>query len=585
MLRSTSVFLTAALAISTGARPAATAEPAPITFDHFHDHAELTAALKSLASAHPGLMTLVSAGKSHGGRDVWAVVLTNPKTGPAEKKAGFYIDANIHGNEVQGTEVALYAIQYLLLNHGKNELATRLLDERAFYVIPTMNPDSREVFIAQATNPNAPRSGLVPFDDDRDGVADEDGPDDLDGDGSITQMRRRDPNGRMKAHPDDPRILVPVRTGERGEYTLLGTEGIDNDGDGLINEDGPGGYDMNRNFGFNWQPHYVQYGAGDYPFSFPETRVVRDFVLSHPNIAAAQNFHNNGAMILRGPGAKNLGEYLPEDRAVYDFLGQKGEKILPGYRYLTVYKDLYTVYGGSIDFWHNLFGIFTFTNELDPDLPVTPEDEGRPARRESEAVRRARMLQRRLDEMVHQDLVLLGEQYTEWKPFRHPLYGDIEIGGVRKFGRRVPPMFALPETAHRNAAFCFFHADQMARLEFDRVEVKRLDGGVHQIDVRMRNTRVMPTMSAQTIAKKLYRADVLRLATKDARLVAAGELTDADRGLTKALDVRSNGVFVERGVQGFGIRELRLLVRAKGSVTLVYDSLKGGTYEKAVTLP
>jgi hypothetical protein len=44
-------------------------------------------------------------------------------------------------------------------------------------------------------------------------------------------------------------------------------------------------------------------------------------------------------------------------------------------------------------------------------------------------------------------------------------------------------------------------------------------------------------------------------------------------------------VFVERGVQGFGIRELRLLVRAKGPVTLVYDSLKGGTCEKAVSLP
>jgi hypothetical protein len=585
MLRSTPLLLVAALALSHGAQPATTAEPAPITFDHFHDHAELTAALNSLARAHPGLMTLMSAGKSHSGRDIWAVVLTNPKTGPAEKKAGFYIDANIHGNEVQGTEVALYAIRYLLLNHGKNELATRLLDERAFYVIPTMNPDAREVFIGQATSPNAPRSGLVPFDDDRDGVADEDGPDDLDGDGSITQMRRRDPNGRMKAHPDDPRILVPVRAGERGEYTLLGTEGIDNDGDSFINEDGPGGYDMNRNFGFNWQPHYVQYGAGDYPFSFPETRVVRDFVLAHPNIAAAQNFHNNGAMILRGPGAKNLGEYLPEDRAVYDFLGQKGEKILPGYRYLTVYKDLYTVYGGSIDFWNNLFGIFTFTNELDPDLPVTPESEERPTRRESEAARRARMLQRRLDDMAHQDLVLLGEQYTDWKPFRHPLYGDIEIGGVRKLGRRVPPMFALPETAHRNAAFCFFHADQMPRLEFDRVDVKKLDGDVHQIDLRMRNTRAMPTMSAQAIAKKLYRADVLRLAAKDARLVAAGELTDADRGLTKALEVRRNGVFVERGVQGFGIRELRLLVRAKGPVTLVYDSLKGGAYEKAVTLP
>ncbi len=375
-----------------------------------------------------------------------------------------------------------------------------------------------------------------------------------------------------------------MRPGERGEFSRLGSEGIDDDGDGRINEDGPGGYDMNRNFGFNWQPSYVQNGAGDYPFSFPETRAVRDFVLAHQNIAAAQNFHNNGAMILRGPGAKNLGDYLPEDRSVYDFLGHKGEKILPGYRYMTVFKDLYTVYGGSIDFWYSLFGIFTFTNELDPDLPAEESPE-RADRKESEAIQRARMLEQGLDEMVHQDLVLLGEQYTDWKPFKHPLYGEIEIGGVRKFGRRVPPLFALPETAHRNAAFCFFHADAMPRLEFDRVEAKKLDGGLQQIDVRMRNTRVMPTMSAQAIARKLHRADALRVVGKDARLVAAGELTDADRGRTRALDVRGDKTFVERGVPGFGTREVRLLVRASGPITLVYDSLKGGTYEKAVTAP
>ena len=32
-------------------------------------------------------------------------------------------------------------------------------------------------------------------------------------------------------------------------------EGIDNDGDGLINEDGTGGYDGNRDWGFNWEPN------------------------------------------------------------------------------------------------------------------------------------------------------------------------------------------------------------------------------------------------------------------------------------------------------------------------------------------
>jgi hypothetical protein len=451
------VFISTVLCFTFFAPNTLAAAEVKLAFDHFYDHAELTKALRALEKANPKLMKVISLGKSHQGRDIWAVILNNPKTGSEEKKPGFYIDGNIHGNEIQGTEVALYAIWYLLKNYGKTELATRLLDEKAFYSIPSMNPDSRDYFINKAEEY---RTGLVPFDSDRDGVADEDGAEDLDKDGFITQMRKKDPDGRFKSHPDDPRIMISVRPGEKGEYTLLGQEGIDNDGDGRINEDGLGGYDMNRNYGFNWQPNYVQYGAGEYPFAFPETKATRDFLMAHPNIMGGQNFHNTGGMILRGPGAKNLGEYPGADKRIYDYIGKKGEKIIPGYNYLIVYKDLYTVYGGSIDFLYSVLGIYTFSNELDKDpsffLPELGEEES--GERENEELRRMRSLAQRLEEMTYHDLVLLGEQFSDWTPYKHPLYGDVEIGGVKIYGTRVPPLFQLADTCHRNAAFCLYHS-------------------------------------------------------------------------------------------------------------------------------
>jgi hypothetical protein len=562
-------------------------EEVNLSFDHFYDHAELTKALQALEKAYPQLATLQSIGKSFAGRDIWAIILTNPKTGPAEKKPGYYIDGNIHGNEIQGTEVALYAAYYLLKNYGKTELATRLLDERSFYIVPTMNPDSRDWFIDKASDPNSPRSGLVPYDDDHDGVADEDGPDDLDGDGSFTQMRKKDPHGMYKPHPDDPRIMIPVKPGEKGEYMLLGEEGIDNDGDGQINEDGPGGYDMNRNYGYNWQPDYVQWGAGPYPFCWPETRAVRDFILAHPNIAGAQNFHNNGGMILRGPGAKNLGDFSPLDRSVYDYVGKKGEKILPHYRYVTIYKDMYTVYGGSIDFLYSALGIFTFSNELDLDPVEQPETRRRgeeePAAEDEEAA--MVMFQGgRVEEMIYHDLVLMGEQWTDWKPYKHPLYGDIEIGGVKKFGERVPPLFRLAETCHRNAAFCLYHADQLARLEFEKAEVTRIEGGLYQIDVTIANCRVTPSLAAVTVQKKLHRADRLSLSGPKVELVAAGQIVDRFRNWTRKLRTNENALWIEGGVPGFGRLELRLMVRGNGQAELVYDSLKGGYKTKSVVL-
>ena len=70
-----------------------------------------------------------------------------------------------------------------------------------------------------------------------------------------------------KTDPDDPRLMVPAKPGEMGEWTILGEEGIDNDGDGRINEDSEGYVDGNRNWGYNWNPPYVQSGSGLYPFS------------------------------------------------------------------------------------------------------------------------------------------------------------------------------------------------------------------------------------------------------------------------------------------------------------------------------
>lgn len=560
-----------------------------LSFDHYYDHAELTRTLKALEKAYPRFMTLKSLGKSYQGREIWSVIVNNPKTGPAEHKPGFYIDGNIHGNEIQGTEAALHALWYLLKNYGKTELVTRLLDERAFYFIPTMNPDSRDVYINGVADPNSPRTGLIPLDDDQDGQADEDGPDDLDGDGSITQMWKKDPHGTFKRHPSNPEVLVPIRPGEKGEFRFLGMEGIDNDGDGFLNEDLPGGYDMNRNYGYNWQPNYVQFGAGHYPFCWPETKATRDFLLANPNIAGAQNYHNFGGMFVRGPGATNLGDYPPGDKKVYDYIAQKGEKILPGYKYVVLYKDMYSAYGGSIDFLFCTLGIYSFVNELDMDPFDTfgihkDEEAEKKAQLEDEDLRHWRSLLEGLNRMFYHEMVLLGEHYTKLKPYKHPLFGDIYIGGMKKFGQRVSPLFKLAETCHRNTAFCLFHADQLPRLVFEKVDVKNLGGGLYQLDVTITNSRVTPSISYWAKQKKLHRADRVKVSGGNAKLLAAGVLTDPFRGITKKIDCRRNFFWAEQGVPGFGKVDFRLLVKGSGSVNLIYDSLKGGFHEKSIRL-
>ncbi|MCK7499570.1 MAG: hypothetical protein MZW92_61105 [Comamonadaceae bacterium] len=115
-------------------------------------------------------------------------------------RPAMYIEANIHGNEIQGGEVCLYTIWYLMENYGRIDDVTRLVDERVFYIIPTVNPDGRQYFM-EGPGGNA-RSGHVPVDDDNDGLFDEDAP----GGRQRQRHRRADPQVRARAGqlPDQP---------------------------------------------------------------------------------------------------------------------------------------------------------------------------------------------------------------------------------------------------------------------------------------------------------------------------------------------------------------------------------------------
>jgi len=107
-----------------------------IAFDRFHRYAELSEILHAFAREYPALVAVEAIGKSHEGRDIWVVTLTNAATGPAAEKPAFWVDGNIHATEVAGCSAALHFIQTLVQDHGRDDEITRVLDTRAFYVCP-----------------------------------------------------------------------------------------------------------------------------------------------------------------------------------------------------------------------------------------------------------------------------------------------------------------------------------------------------------------------------------------------------------------------------------------------------------------
>lgn len=576
MISHRQILASAALALATAVLPSTSfaAQPlqpkgkAPqVAFNRFHDYDEVAQTLKDFAAAYPGWARLESLGKSGQGRDMWLLTIHNPATGNELSKPALYVDGNTHANEVQGAEACLYIIDFVLKNYGRLPRVTELLDRSVLYVLPMVNPDGRALWFKGPSDDSYPRTVMVPIDDDRDGLVDEDGPDDLDGDGMLTQMRKKVPLGQggFRLDPKDPRLLVDVEPGELGDYQLLGGEGIDNDGDGRVNEDEVGYVDPNRTWGFGWEPSYVQAGAGPYPLAIPETRSIALWAMKHPNLAAMQSFHNNGRMILRPPGAKAQPPVNAGDLRAYDLIGKEGEKLLPGYRYFIIWKDLYTVYGGSVDHFYGVEGAVSFSNEL-YDVPADTDKDG--------DLSQAELLK-------FNDLLTLGKQFTDWKPVNHPQYGPVEVGGYRRDFGRVPETWLLEEEMHRNSAFVLFHAHQLPRLSIGDVQVRKVGPKLWRLEVPVLNDRAIPSMTARAVQNRLHRQD---LATVDgAKVVASGLINNLWLDQIQLQEHRPERLMVP-GVDGFSTRNLFFLVEGDGDVTVHYDSLKGGKVEKKVAL-
>jgi len=144
----------------------------PLSFDNYNTYEMVVEAVKALNKAYPHLTKLDMVGKSEEGREIYALTVNNPKTGKELDKPGIYVDGNIHGNEIQAGEVALYLLNYLLTNYGNNDEITKLVDKKCFYVIPVVNVDGRVHFFEDANTPSSNRSLRIPKDDDRDGLVD-----------------------------------------------------------------------------------------------------------------------------------------------------------------------------------------------------------------------------------------------------------------------------------------------------------------------------------------------------------------------------------------------------------------------------
>ncbi len=258
--------------------------------EKYSDPAAVNRRIEQLRQANPSMVKVMKLAVTPGGREMLMIEISRDgSSAPA-----VLVGANFSGITPLATEAAL-------------ELASRIVADTSlntglrWYIVPLGNPDAGARYF---TRPlwSDPGNGK-PFNDDTDDQTDEDGYNDLDGNGIITQMRVKTPDGTWIPIDGEPRLMrkADASKGEKGIYKLY-TEGIDDDGDGQYNEDVPGGTNVNINF-----PHlFKNFGrrSGLYPGSEPESAALLQFAFTHPEIAMVLAFGQTNYLLSPPKGGR-----------------------------------------------------------------------------------------------------------------------------------------------------------------------------------------------------------------------------------------------------------------------------------------
>jgi hypothetical protein len=438
----------------------------------YNDYNAISSKLRSLSTEYPKLCSLKSLVKTAGGKEIWMLSIG---TGEKDSKPGIAVFGGVEGNHILGRELAL-GFASSLLKESSGEEITALLGKVTFYVFPDVSPDASAQFFSDLKYVRTGNARST--DDDRDFVYDEDGNEDLNKDGLITLMRIKDPAGKFIKSSEDERVMVEAdpSKGQIGQY-LVYSEGTDNDGDGLFNEDGPGGVDFNRNFTFNYEFFGVQ--AGMYPVSEPETKAVADFLFDRFNIFSVFTFgpqDNLGQPMKAETGSEKSGvikTVMKEDEPVNRLISDKYHEIT-GVTGAPVPTDSR---GNFMEWAYFHYGRYSFGTPA-WWFPVEKDKNAQAA-----------------------FLKYVAKGYPEnvfvpWTEITHPDFPGktTEVGGIKQFAMMNPPADSLESLISKNYKFLKYVATLHPQLEFLDIKTEKKGEGIFRITLKLHNSGQFATL-------------------------------------------------------------------------------------------
>lgn len=510
--------------------------------------------LQSLSRSYPRYAQLRSLARTDGDRNLWLLTLGGEG---ADTRPAIVVAGGLEGNHPLSTELAIGFAENLLKGSNTDSIQ-QLLNKTTYYIFPNLNPDAAAQYFASL---QYERTGNArDTDDDRDGRLNEDGPDDLDGNGKITWMRISSLTGDYIPHPDDPRVLIKAdpAKGERGIYRLL-PEGIDNDRDGHWNEDGPGGVAFNKNLSYK-HPSFSP-GSGEFPVSEKETRALLDFLYEHYNVYALVQFsaHNNLSQAL---------SYVPAQANARITSGWQEADVKVNQAVSELYNQVIQqkdapkspVAGGDMLSWGYFhYGRFSFST---PGwwAPKTKPDSSRGEK----AFTR--------DDAVANYLRWAGQKgidnvFTPWKKITHPDFPgqEVELGGLHPFVQQTPPVSLVPELVQKHSRFLQKLAAMQPELDLVNLKTEKLGNGLTRVTVELLNRGLLPTHTQLGERSNWVKRILVKANTGSGQQLISGKARQTlgalsgQTGETLSWLIRGSGRFsIEAGSPGTGSKTIQI---------------------------
>lgn len=510
--------------------------PEPISATRkYSDPAAVNRSIEQLRQANPSLVKVHKFAVTPGGREMLMIEIGKSGTSVPAVLVG----ANFSGLTPLATEAAMSLASRVVSDASLNGKLT-------WYILPIGNPDAYARFF---TRPLWSDSGNGrPFNDDTDDQTDEDGYNDLDGNGIITRMRVKAHDGTWLPVEGEPRLMrkADAAKGERGIYKLY-TEGIDDDGDGQYNEDVPGGTNINNNF-----PHlFKKFGrrSGLYPGSEPESEALLRFAFSHPEIAMVIAFGQTNYLLSPPKGGRkgsidtgsiripremgaSLGidvsrtytlaevielvqPMLPpgmtaDESMIASFLGL-GEVVNPMPDDMIFYNEISSDYKeylkkkgitaerldpaqpeeGSFELWaYYHLGVPVFTIDfwgLPKPKEEKKENQGDEKKNDTVKADQQKGDPKEVAQLAFSDKWLDGRGFTPWKSYKHPTLGEVEIGGFTPFSDNTPPENMIDSLLDLQLPYIPELVKRLPRLAIAEVKTTEKGGGVYQLEAWVTN--------------------------------------------------------------------------------------------------